>query len=426
MCKAYGGEPSVDLLRAFLNLGPAGNWLTLSNRGGSSVPKALTKPIIHIEGCKGNFFFIENKIVPSEYPELLLEENKLDKKSFKDVIPTHARDDPLYNQIATYPCNVRTFPDPILYLAGLKTSWKHSPKKPIIYYRRREIDFRSFMMEGIYGEFHFLPEGGAGDEGSSPSTKSVNSEASIIDAKPLTAVHPLELAENIGDFGDASSNKDEVTLIDRTIAEKAQNRKVLPHASKASSDASNPLDVDSDPDIHGKFLASHASYVVAHVTPPTWKQHLKEISLEKLYDIHDIAYMRQAILDNMLNNRTRKFMSTLLKARASCDAIREREVEKDKAYVKLERRCITFKEVAALKEPFDLEKIPGYRPSSKKEFNQVGDDLATASYPFISEAIVDPYASLEELLSKKPKSLRSKPTSSNLKPSSLKAPNLVS
>ncbi|GKB27428.1 hypothetical protein Tco_0866829 [Tanacetum coccineum] len=88
MYKAYGGEPSVDLLQAFLNLGPAGNWLTLSNRGGFGIPKALTKPIIHIEGWKGSFFFIKNKIVPSEYPELFLENNKLDKKYFKDMIPT--------------------------------------------------------------------------------------------------------------------------------------------------------------------------------------------------------------------------------------------------------------------------------------------------------------------------------------------------
>ncbi|GKE05221.1 hypothetical protein Tco_1397239 [Tanacetum coccineum] len=46
----YGGEPNVDLLRAFLNIGPAGDWLTLSNRGSSGIPKALTKPITHIEG----------------------------------------------------------------------------------------------------------------------------------------------------------------------------------------------------------------------------------------------------------------------------------------------------------------------------------------------------------------------------------------
>ncbi|GKA97829.1 hypothetical protein Tco_0825723, partial [Tanacetum coccineum] len=49
MCKAYGGEPSVDLLRSFLNLGPAGDWLALSNKGGGAdVPKALHNPITHL------------------------------------------------------------------------------------------------------------------------------------------------------------------------------------------------------------------------------------------------------------------------------------------------------------------------------------------------------------------------------------------
>ncbi|GKA11014.1 hypothetical protein Tco_0690447 [Tanacetum coccineum] len=208
MCKEYGGKPSVDLLQAFLNLGQAGNWLTLSNRGGPGIPKALTKPITHIEGWKGNFFFIENKIVPSEYLELLLENNKLDKKYFKDLVPTHVREDPLYNQIATYPCNVQTFPDPILYLAGLKTSWKHR------------------AVEGVDGEFHFLPEGGLNDEGSSPSTKSVNNEAPEIDVEPLNTVHPTRFPENIGDSDDAPLEQDKVTLIECTNAEKTQNQRV--------------------------------------------------------------------------------------------------------------------------------------------------------------------------------------------------------
>ncbi|GJY04947.1 hypothetical protein Tco_0370887 [Tanacetum coccineum] len=292
-----------------------------------------------------------------------------------------------------------------------------------------------------------------------------------------------------GDSDDCPSEQDEVTLIDHTTIEKTQNqrvstsakavgkrkhtaksfereprhkvRKVPPQASKVADDAYDPLDVDSDPDIH-------------------------EISLEKLYDIHDRAYMRHAVLDNMLNNRTRKLISTLSKAKASCDAIREREVEKDKAYAELERKCnealqdldknplvnyeqtlfilrskveglesererlkssktqllqeidglrqdkaavvskvgpyVAMKLVATLKEPFDLEKMHGYRSSSKKEFDQASDDLATASYPFIAEATADPYASLKKLLSKKPKSLRTKPALLNFKPLSLGAP----
>nr|GEV31264.1 transposase, MuDR, plant [Tanacetum cinerariifolium] len=49
------------------------------------------------------------------------------------------------------------------------------------------------------------------------------------------------------------------------------------------------------------------------------------------------------------------------------------------------------------------------------------DDLATSSYAFLTEVTTDPYAPLEVLLSKKPKSLQVKPISSKSKPSSLQA-----
>nr|GEW80724.1 hypothetical protein [Tanacetum cinerariifolium] len=84
-------------------------------------------------------------------------------------------------------------------------------------------------------------------------------------------------------------------------------------------------------------------------------------------------------------------------------------------------RCTALEEVAALKEPFELEKMPGYCPLSKKEFDRAGYDLANASYPFLAEVTTNPYAPLEVLLSKKPKSLRAKPISLKSKPLSLQA-----
>ncbi|GJY11342.1 hypothetical protein Tco_0379527 [Tanacetum coccineum] len=223
------------------------------------------------------------------------------------------------------------------------------------------MDFRSFMVRGIDGEFHFEPDGGfAGGEGNSPSNMSVNNEAPVIDVAPLNSSPPSHVAENVGDSND-------VTLGEDIIGE----AEMLSKSSKVAvtGDASDPLDVDNDPDIHGKFYTLSVSFVlstcgsklifvfpefpsakelkdsadchfvVAHVTPPSWKKHLRDISLEKLCDIHDKACIRQAILDNMLNSRTRQLMTALEKARALCDIIREREFEKDKAYAKLERKC---------------------------------------------------------------------------------------
>ncbi|GKA59371.1 hypothetical protein Tco_0758684 [Tanacetum coccineum] len=76
-------------------------------------------------------------------------------------------------------------------------------------------------------------------------------------------------------------------------------------------------------------------------------------------------------------------------------------------------RCSAFEEVASLKEPFDLTKMPSYRPSLKEDDNRAGNELANVMYPFLIEATFDPYALIEVLLFKIPKSLR--PSSSTMK-----------
>ncbi|GJT43137.1 hypothetical protein Tco_0951852 [Tanacetum coccineum] len=47
-------------------------------------------------------------------------------------------------------------------------------------------------------------------------------------------------------------------------------------------------------------------------------------------------------------------------------------------------RCKAFEQVAGMKEPFDLSKVKDHRPLYKKEQNQAGNDLATATFPWPS------------------------------------------
>ncbi|GKA38353.1 hypothetical protein Tco_0730904 [Tanacetum coccineum] len=239
---AYGGKPTVNLLRSFLNLGRVGDWLTLSNRGCANVPIALVKPITHLANWKGNFFYVENRIIPSDYLELLLESNKFDKKSFGDK-------------------------------AGLKNSWKHIPKEPVIYYWGHGI--YSF----IDGEFKFLSEGCIDDNQGSPSSKSINNEAPVIDAKPLTSLHPPNFIEDVVDSDDASAEDNKKALLSTSLPPlpKAWKQlrslgksklpsgvrdsllkvqKMVAQASKVAGEASDPLDVDIDADIHGMLLLS--------------------------------------------------------------------------------------------------------------------------------------------------------------------------
>ncbi|GJW80673.1 hypothetical protein Tco_0144648 [Tanacetum coccineum] len=279
------------------------------------------------------------------------------------------------------------------------------------------MDFRSFILGGVDGELNFLPAGGASEGQNSLSTKSVNNNAPLIDVIPLSSGYPLNVVENASKkFKILGKRKVAFGVPGKALPPKVQ--KVTARASKVASGASTPLDVDNDSDIH-------------------------------------------SVLDNVLNNRTRELISALHKAKTSYDAIRARELDKDRAYAELERkcnealqdldknpleidglkedraavvskvlsdaamklirsddlgaliaklvrssiiygRCQAFEEVAAMEKHFVLEKMSGYRPSSKEEYDQAGDALANASYPLLAEYDANPYASLEQLLSKKP------------------------
>ncbi|GKE57231.1 hypothetical protein Tco_1496416, partial [Tanacetum coccineum] len=78
MCKAYDYEPSVELFRGFFNLCKASSWLTFQKRPEKHISSLLAKVITRIEGWHQRFFFIQDTIVPSKFPQLLLKENMLD------------------------------------------------------------------------------------------------------------------------------------------------------------------------------------------------------------------------------------------------------------------------------------------------------------------------------------------------------------
>ncbi|GJT36295.1 hypothetical protein Tco_0926714 [Tanacetum coccineum] len=287
------------------------------------------------------------------------------------------------------------------------------------------MDFKSFMLERVDGEFNFLPAEGVSEGRNSPSTKSMNNVAPMIDATPLSSVYPSNIVENVADSNDPSYGEDEQTLVGPSLPHHPEVSKKLKILGKRKVPS-------------GVLKKALPSKVVAHVTPSSWKQHLREISIEQLCDIHDRAYIRQAVLDNVLNTR---------------------ELDKDRAYAELERRCnealqnldknpLVFDmraEIKALQGQVDgfhseysrliLEEKKWVIGSLKQdrvavfskvipdaamklvrsddlgvvrsdilleEYDQAGDALANASYPFLAEYVVNPYASLERLLSKKP------------------------
>ncbi|GJY49485.1 hypothetical protein Tco_0439441 [Tanacetum coccineum] len=100
MCKAYGCEPTVELFQGFFNLCRAGKWLTFTKRPEKHIPHLFPKVITCIDGWKERFFYVQNFIVPAKYPQLLLEQNKFDSKSYKDKLPLNIKQNPMFQQMA--------------------------------------------------------------------------------------------------------------------------------------------------------------------------------------------------------------------------------------------------------------------------------------------------------------------------------------
>nr|GEX34428.1 hypothetical protein [Tanacetum cinerariifolium] len=57
-----------------------------------------------------------------------------------------------------------------------------------------------------------------------------------------------------------------------------------------------------------------------------------------------------------------------------------------------------FKEVSNMKEPFDITKVKGYRPSYKQEHTKAGNELATSTFLYLFDVVKDPYAFVETSL----------------------------
>nr|GEW78822.1 hypothetical protein [Tanacetum cinerariifolium] len=268
--------------------------------------------------------------------ELEGETFELEKGDVKVILPKRSQtilDASLgYVGLYTHHFSISNLRLPIPPFICLKTTWKPSPKKPVIYHRGQEMNFRSFMLGGVDGELNLLPTEGASDGRNSSSEKYINNNAPMIDATPQ--VYLSNVVENVGDFDDPSYGEDEQTIVGLYISlhlEASKKLKILGKRKVASGVLAKalPLKVQK--------VSARASKVAGEASNP--------LDVNSEYDIH---------------------------------------------------------EVVAIEEPFVLEKMSGYQPLSKEKYDQAGDALANASYPFLVEYVASPYASLEQLLSKKP------------------------
>ncbi|GKA67594.1 hypothetical protein Tco_0767511 [Tanacetum coccineum] len=346
-----------------------------------------------------------SSIVPAEYPQLLLEQNRWDSKSYKDKLPPNIEKNPMFQRLGRYPTSVCVFLDPILFLAGLQPMWEHVQQRPAIIVDGKEMAFRNFIYAENVEDLSFLPK----EPSPGLSTGSPFVSWSLCS-------HRCGSGVGIKDRKCRLEGVSSKAYLKKKLAPGSSSSRATRAKASSSKDDTPFLTVSDDdeglPDVFEIKDANACHLKVSAITPLAWKNHLDNHMDVELLDLHDryqfslsaleskVASMEaekarlevvEASLKKEVDDVKRDRMEVILKVvpYAAMELVHSvdlgRLVGKRVSYAVLYRRCATFEQVSDMKEPFNFSKVKGYRPSYKKEHSQAGNDLATATFPWLSK-----------------------------------------
>nr|GEU60858.1 hypothetical protein [Tanacetum cinerariifolium] len=320
----------------------------------------------------------------------------------------------------TFAKSVRVFPDPILFLAGLKPSWEHGQQRPTIMVGGKEMAFRNFIYTEDDDDLAFLPKEPSSGFGIGSPSASVNTKPPKDVKEP--EVQPAEITADSGE----SSKAGVFVVQPGSVAARIKNRKckIMGGSSRPLVNRKLASRSSSSRDVRAKTSASKDDTPFLSISDDD------EATMAEFDQNHVVLALREKISSLTVDVKEHKDKARLEAIEASLRREVE-ELKKDKRDVvskvvpygaielvhsdelgrlvgKLVSSAITYglckayEQVAAMKEPFDLLKAKGYRSSYQKDHTQASNDLATATFPWLDEFIADATASIETLLSKKP------------------------
>ncbi|GKA53240.1 hypothetical protein Tco_0746555 [Tanacetum coccineum] len=432
------------------------------------VPNLLPKVITRIEGWHERFFYVQDSIIPAKYSQLLSEQNKLDSKSFKDKLPPNIEENPMFQRLGRYPTSVRVFPDPILFLAGLKSSWEHGQQRPAILVGGKEMAFRNFIYTEDDEDLAFLPKEPSLDFGIGSPSVSINTEPLKANKEP--EIQPVKVITDSG-----GSLKPKLSPVKRKLAPGSSTSRATRAKTSSSKDDAPFLRVSDDddglPDVLELKYVTACHLKISAITPLAWKNHLDnhiDLELLDLYDREfDVMKSRERVREEECKGLQVKCEAAMTefeknpamvalreKISALSTEVKEHKLNLDRMMLKsqewagyqqslstLEReviskvvpyvamelihsddmgslvgklvssvivygRCWAFEQVVDMKDPFDLSKVKGYRSSYKKDHTQANNDLSTTTFPCLDEFVADPSVLIKALLLKNPLTLQ--------------------
>ncbi|GJT69637.1 hypothetical protein Tco_1028923 [Tanacetum coccineum] len=290
MCKAYDCEPSIELVHGFFNL------------------------------CKAD------TIVPSKFPQLLLKENMLDVKSFKDKLPS----------------------------AGLQSLWEHGQQRPAIFVGGKEMSFRNFIYTEEDEDLTFLPKDFSPGFNIGSPFVSINTEPVRTEEEPATepvnervgttadsggspkgdtfVVHARSVAARIRERKCKTRGGSSRPPVKRNLASGSSTSRTVRAKASAMKDDTPVLSISDDDEGLEDCLelkdATACHLKISAITPPAWKGVLDNHLDVDLLDLYDHCYVRKAFVDNAVNRRSRELLEVIEKLRGEEDVMRDRELSR--------------------------------------------------------------------------------------------------
>nr|GEW43474.1 hypothetical protein [Tanacetum cinerariifolium] len=310
--------------------------LTFGKRPKADVLKVFLKPFSHLRYWKGRFFYIQNTVVPSDYPTLLLKDNR-------------------------HPAYVRTFPDPILYVAGLKLLWNHSPHQPANYYDGKELAFRNFMFIEDDVDTSFLVNEPLGDFELLDLHDRCYARHEVVDNIVNRRSH--ELLKTVKKEKDFDKNHVVIVLRQKIVS-------LLSDVKDHQGNLEKML-------LESQKWAGYKETLVALeskvVTLEGKKARLEGVETQLRQEVDNVKCDKAEVVS--------KVVSYIAMELVHSDEIRQL-VSRVATFAIFYGRCIALEKVSKVKDPLDLAKVPSYRTSYKEEYTKAGNDLQLWSIHF--------------------------------------------
>ncbi|GJV76591.1 hypothetical protein Tco_1508175 [Tanacetum coccineum] len=257
-------------------------------------------------------------------------------------------------------------------------------------------------------DLSFLPRESSLGFGIGSPPVSINNEPPWVEADPMAEANSEQIVENIADSGGSPAPQENlvIQLVSQMHLDNQLNAEILNLHDRCYA---RQVGVDNAVNDRAQELLKLVKQMKGDVMCEPFDFSVKVTSLEaKKAKLKTTKASPRQEIECVRRDRT-KVVSKVVPY-VAMELVQSDEM--DMVVVKLVSsaifygRCHALEEVVSMKEPFDLTKVKGYRSTYKKEQIQAGNNLATATLPFLSEVIADPFASVKSLLSKKPQTLQ--------------------